>query len=147
MLQVDLIQEFLRKERIAVVGVSRKNDIPANEIFNRFKRNGYHTYQINPNSRSINGEICFETLHDLPMAPEAVMLAGSPKVSEQLAEDCARLKIPIVWMHKGIGVGSYSAVAEEKYKKHGIKVITNGCPLMFVGKVDIFHKFVKWLKK
>ena len=50
-------------------------------------------------------------------------------------------------MHKGKGVGRYYAVVEEKYKKHGIKVITNGCPLMFVGKVDIFHKFVKWLKK
>lgn len=147
MLQVELIQDFLSKEHIAVVGVSRKNDIPANYIFDKLKDNGYSVYPINPNTRSIKGEICYDSLHALPMAPEAVLLAGTPEVSAQTIDQCVELKIPIVWMHRGIGAGSYSKIAEEKCKRNGIEVITNGCPMMFIGKVDWFHLFLKWLKK
>jgi len=146
MLQKDLIQEFLKKKRIAVVGVSRKGDIPANFIFKRFRESGYTAFPINPNAEEVEGEKCYPDISSLPEIPEGVMLAGTPEVSEKCLLDCIENKVPIVWMHRGIGKGSFSPIAEVEAREHGIKVINNGCPMMFVGKVDGFHKLLKWFK-
>jgi len=146
MLQKDLIQEFLGKKRIAVVGVSRKGDLPANYIFKKFKKGGYSVYPINPNANEVEGEKCYPDIYSLPEIPEAILMAGTPEVSEKCMEDCVKNKIPIVWMHRGIGKGSYSVKAEENAKRNGIKVISNGCPMMFISKVDGFHKFLSWIK-
>ena len=136
MLQVDLINEFLSKKRIAVVGVSRKGDIPANEIYKNFKKTGYTVYPVNPNAAEIEGDTCYADIMSIPEKPEAVFLAGAPKVSQEVVEDCDKAQVPIVWMHRGIGKGSYSEEAEAYCKEHNIKVITNGCPFMFLKPVD-----------
>jgi hypothetical protein len=147
MLQIDLIEEFLDKKTIAVVGVSRKGKNPANLILKKFKSAGYETYGINPKATEIDGEKCYPDIGSLPIKPEAVMLAGPPGVSESAVLDCIEGKVSIVWMHRGMGEGSYSEKAEEECKANGIKVITNGCPMMFVGKVDPFHRVFRWFKK
>ncbi len=147
MLQLDLIHEFLDKKVIAVVGVSRNGDLPANHIYQKFKQLGYETYQVNPNSEEIDGDKCYPDLGGLPSKAEAVLLGGRPEVSSTTIDECGELDIPIVWMHKGFGQGSYSEEAVEKCNKAGIKAIVNGCPLMFLGKVDPFHKVLRWFKK
>ncbi len=146
MLQIDLIRQFLAKKVIAVVGVSRKGDIPANYIFKRFKDSGYQAFPINPNAEEIGGEKVFASLKDLPKKPEAVLLAGTPEVSEKTVTDCVEANVPIVWMHRGIGNGSYSESATNELLKNDIHVITNGCPMMFIPKVDIFHRIFRWFK-
>jgi len=147
MLQLEYIAEFLNKKIISVVGVSRKGDIPANAIFNKFKAAGYETYAVNPNTDEVAGEKCYASIGLLPTKPEAVVLAGPPSVTEKVVADCITAKIPIVWMHRGIGRGSFSEKAAEVCKANGIKVITNGCPMMFVSPVDPFHRIYKWFKK
>ena len=147
MLQIDLIHEFLSRKSVAVVGVSRMGDIPANMIFKRFLEAGYEAYPINPNTKEINGKVCYPNLQSLPTVPEAVFLAGTPAVSESTVDDCVELKVPIVWMHKGIGQGSFSEVARQKCEANGIQAIYNGCPMMFIKPVDPFHGILKWFKK
>jgi len=146
MLQKALIREFLEKSSIAVVGVSRKADIPANSIFRKFQQAGYTVYPINPNADTVEGVKCYPNLASLPEMPEAVMLAGPPAATETAVQDCIRHNVPIVWMHKGIGRGSYSEKADHEAEANGVRVIRNGCPLMFVDKVDGFHKALRWFK-
>ncbi len=147
MIQTELIIEFLSKKKIAVVGVSRKGDIPANHIFHKFKDAGYDVYPVNPHAEVVEGLTCYPDISSLPEKPEAVMLAGTPVVSEKVMQECLDNHVDLVWMHKGIGQGSYSPKADQLAGEKGITVIKNGCPMMFVGKVDPFHKVLKWIKK
>ena len=146
MLQKDLIKNFLESKVIAVVGVSRKKDIPANGIFEKFRKAGYNTYPINPNAEEIGGAKCYPSITDLPEHPDGVLLAGTPDVSEQVARECIAVGVKNVWMHRGIGNGSYSEKAESIFKESGIQAITNGCPMMFIKPVDPFHRIFKWFK-
>lgn len=146
MLQHKLIDFFLSQPIIAVVGVSRTEDQPANHIFKKFKELQYVVYPVNPHAGRVDGERCYPDLLRVPLAPSAVMLAGTPEVSLKTIQDCVSLNVSVVWMHKGIGEGSYSEAAAALADKHGIKVIKNGCPMMFLGKVDIFHRALKWFK-
>ena len=146
MLQMELIHEFLECKVIAVIGVSRKKKIPANGIFQKFKKAGYEVYPINPNADEINNFKCYPNITSLPSKPEAVLLAGKPKISEIVVEDCISQNIKHIWMHRGIGEGSYSEKADMKCQENGIEVIRNGCPMMFVKPVDPFHRIFKWFK-
>jgi hypothetical protein len=147
MLQLELIQGFLQNQKIAVVGVSRKGDIPANEIFKRLNANGYKVFPVNPNASEVEGKTCYPAIKDIPEKPDAVMLASTPEVSDQVIDECGEMGIKWAWMHHGMGKGSYSKTAVDKAKSLGINLVHNGCPMMFVGSVDPFHKFFRWLKK
>ena len=146
MLQLDLIKDFLAQKTIAIVGVSRKADIPANHIFDKFRSAGYHAYPVNPNAEEIDGEKCYPDLAHLPEKPDAVLLGSTPDVSFHIASEVIELQIPRVWMHKGIGKGSYSYEAAGKLIDHGVNVIKNGCPMMFIKNVDPFHRVLRWFK-
>lgn len=146
MLQTSLIKEFLESKSIAVVGVSRKKDIPANAIFKKMADSGYDTYAINPNTADIDGIPCFPSISDLPEKPDSVFLAGPPHVSEIVVKECVVLGIKKVWMHKGIGDGSYSKTAQDYCRENGIEAIINGCPMMFIKPIDPFHRILRWFK-
>lgn len=146
MLQTTLINQFLDSKVIAVVGVSRSKDIPANGIFNKFKSAGYEVYPINPNAENIEGEKCYPDLGALPSKPDAVLLASTPEVSEIVVGQCLDQGINKVWMHRGIGNGSYSTKAESFCRENEIDVITNGCPMMFIKPIDPFHRIFRWFK-
>ncbi len=147
MLQLDLINRFMDSRRIAVVGVSRKKDLPANYILKKLKASGYEAVAINPNADEIDGDRCYPSIKELQERPEAVMLAGTPATSENVIEECAEAGISLVWMHRGMGPGSYSRRAEIKCLEQGIDAITNGCPMMFIKPVDPFHRLLRWFKR
>lgn len=146
MLPRDLIESFLAQPIIAVTGVSRNDDNSANHIYRRFKEADYVVFPVNPLADEVEGDKCFHRLKDLPLAPSAVMMASTPDASLATMRACIELNVPLVWMHSGIGQGSYSEEAAELGRAHGIKVIDQGCPLMFIGKVDLFHKVLRWIK-
>lgn len=146
MLQKNLIEFFLAQPIIAVVGVSREGNSPGNHIYKKFKELDYVVYPVNPKAARINGDKCYPNLYKVPLTPTAVLLAGPPESTEGVILDCIALHIPIVWMHRGIGTGSFSQEADMMARANGIQVIDNGCPLMFLGNVDPFHKVLKWFK-
>ena len=146
MLQVEQIRRFLDSKVVAVFGVSRKKDIPANGIFEKFRKAGYEVYAINPNTEQIDGIQCYPNIDSIPDKVEAALLACHPSISEMAVEDCISQGITNIWMHKGIGNGSYSEEAEKKCQENGIEAITNGCPMMFIKPIDPFHRILKWFK-
>ena len=146
MLQTSQIENFLSSKIIAIVGVSRKKDIPANAIFKKFNNAGYRVFAINPNASEIDGFKCYPDVLSLPAKPEGVFLASTPDVSERVVKECISLGIKQVWMHRGIGNGSYSEVAHSLCRDNDIDAITNGCPMMFIKPIDPFHRILRWLK-
>ena len=141
------VADFLAQKIIAVAGVSRDGDLPANLIFRKLRNAGYEVFPVNPNAREVEGTECFPDLASVPAEVQGLVIATSPTAAESLVDECIRLGIPRVWMHRSFGEGSVSPGAAEKCQEAGIAVIPGACPMMYVEPVDIGHRCIRWVLK
>lgn len=146
-----LVDDFVAQDRIAVVGVSTKNEEAANMIYKKFKGAGYEVFAVNPTTEVFKGDPCYPSVKDIPGGAQAVVLVLKPEVTEKVVRECAEAGITHVWMHRSIG-NSVSDEAVQFCKDNGIQVIGGGCPMMFVKPVDFGHvcmrfigRFTGWL--
>lgn len=146
----NLVQDFLAQKKIAVVGVSDKRDTGCNLAYKKFQENGYQTYAVNPRIATYYGQTCYADLKSIPEKVDAVFILASPKVTEQVVQQCVDLGIKHVWMHcmmgtkPGLqaGASSVSQSAIEMCKANGIEVIPGACPNQFL-KPDFGHKMMR----
>ncbi len=143
---VEAASEFLSKRRIAVTGVSRKEEgHGANVVYKRLRERGYQVFAINPSASTVEGDPSYPNLKSVPGGVEAVVIGTAPDAAQGTVAECADLGIRQVWMHRAIGGGSVSHEAAQFGREHGIAVIEGGCPLMFDPAADGAHKFMKTL--
>lgn len=148
----NLVQDFLSQKRIAVVGVSDKRDTGCNLAYKKFKDNGYQVYAVNPRLTTYDGQACYPDLKSIPGKVNAVFLLTSPRVTEEVVQQCVELEIKQVWMHcmmgtkPGLAAGmtSVSQSAVEMCKANGITVIPGSCPNQFL-QPDLGHKMMRGL--
>ena len=148
----NMVQDFLAQKKIAVVGVSDKRETGCNMAYTRFKESGYQVFAVNPRISTFNGATCYPDLRSIPDKPDAVFILASPKVTDQIVQQCADLGIRHVWMHcmmgtrPGLAAGmtSVSQEAVEVCKANGIAVIPGSCPNQFL-KPDFGHKAMRGL--
>ena len=139
-------EEFLKLKSIAVAGVSSTKKNAANYIYEKLRNTGYYVFAVNPNaSEIIGGDPCYPNLTAIPEKIEGVVIGTNQKVTLRVVEECARMGIQHVWIHKSFDEGSYSEEAEKFCKENGIKLIPTGCPMMFCKPVDFPHKCIKWV--
>jgi predicted CoA-binding protein len=148
----NLVQDFLAQKKIAVVGVSDKRDTGCNMTYKKFKDNGYQVYAVNPRIDTYEKEACYADLKSIPDKVDAVFILASPKVTEQIVQQCVELGVKHVWMHcmmgtkPGLAAGmtSVSPSAVELCKANGIAVIPGSCPNQFL-QPDLGHKMMRGL--
>jgi uncharacterized protein len=148
----ELVQGFLSQKKIAIVGVSDKRETGCNASYKKFKEAGYQVYAVNPRISSFEGNSCYADLKSIPERPDAVFMLTSPKVTEQIVQQCVDLGIKYVWMHcmmgtkPGLaeGMTSVSQSAVEMCKANGIAVIPGACPNQFL-KPDFGHAMMRGL--
>ena len=146
----NMVQDFLAQKKIAVVGVSDKRDSGCNLSYKKLKENGYHVYPVNPRMTSYEKDVCYPDLKSIPEKVDAVFILASPKVTEQIVQQCVDLGIKHVWMHcmmgtkPGLAAGmtSVSQRAVEMCKANGIAVIPGSCPNQFL-KPDFGHAMMR----
>lgn len=138
------VAQFLGGKRLVVAGVSRSGRAPSNAIFKRFRGCGYEVFPVNPVATSIGGERCYPDLRSVPAPIDGVMIATHPGEAAGLVRQCAELGISRVWFHRSIGDGSVSPEALASCRANHIEPIVGGCPMMYCGGVDIFHKCMRW---
>jgi predicted CoA-binding protein len=138
------VAEFLRGKRFAVAGVSRSGKLPANAIYRRLRDSGYDAIPVNPSATSVEGVPCYPDLGSIPGPVDGVIVATHPDVSLQLVRQCAELGVKQVWFHRSFGDGSVSLAAVEECRTRGISCLVGGCPLMYCGPVDPFHRLMRW---
>ena len=146
----NLVQDFLAQKKIAVVGVSDRRETGCNAAYKRFKDGGYQVYAVNPHISQFEGDPCYPDLKTLPEVPDAVFMLTSPKVSEQVVQQCVDLGIQHVWMHclmgtkpgAGASMTSVSQGAVRVCREHGIAVIPGTCPNQFL-EPDFAHKMMR----
>jgi len=153
MAKVDnLVQNFLAQKKIAVVGVSDKRDTGCNLAYTKFKENGYQVYAVNPRIPNYEGAPCYPDLKSTPEKPDAVFILASPKVTEQIVQQCIDIGVKHIWMHCMMGtkpglaasMTSVSQSAVEACKANGIAVIPGSCPNQFL-KPDFGHAMMRGL--
>ena len=145
-----MVQGFLAQKKVAVVGVSDKRETGCNLAYNKFKENGYQVFAVNPRISTFSGAPCYPDLTSIPDKPDAVFILASPKVTDQIVQQCVDLGIKHVWMHcmmgtkPGLAAGmtSVSQEAVEKCKANGIAVIPGSCPNQFL-KPDFGHGMMR----
>jgi predicted CoA-binding protein len=145
-----LVQDFLAQKRIAVVGVSDKRETGCNLAYRKFKENRYQVYAVNPRLNTFEGAPCFADLNSIPETPDAVFILTSPKVTEQIVQQCVDLGIKHVWMHCMLGTkaglaGSLTSVSQHAVRvcrENGISVIPGACPNQFL-KPDVGHALMR----
>lgn len=147
-----LVQDFLAQKKIAVVGVSDKRETGCNQAYNNFKKNGYQVYAVNPRITTFKGDPCYADLKSIPEKVDAVFILTSPKVTEQIVQQCVDLGVKYVWMHCMMGTkpsltasgSSVSRDAVEMCKATGIAVIPGSCPNQFL-KGDFGHVMMRMM--
>ena len=151
MAKVDaLVHDFLAQKKIAVVGVSDKRETGCNLGYRKFKAAGYSVYPVNPHLMTFEGAPCYPDLKSIPDKPEAVFILASPKVTEQIVQQCVDLGIKHVWMHCMMGTKpglspdstSVSLDAVQICRENGISVIPGSCPNQFL-KPDFGHAMMR----
>jgi predicted CoA-binding protein len=137
-------QDFLAQKRIAVAGVSRQGDIPANFIYKKLRETGHEVYGINPHTDKIEGDVCYPALAAIPVKVDGVVIATHPSNTRAVVQDCSELGINRVWIHRSFGQGSIDKTALDLCRQLGLTVIPGSCPMMFCEPVDVAHKCMRW---
>jgi uncharacterized protein len=146
----NLVQDFLAQKKIAIVGVSDKRDTGCNLAYKKLKENGYQVFAVNPRITTYEGAPCYSDLKSIPEKPDAVFILTSPKVTDQIIQQCVDLGIKHVWMHCMLGtkpglaasMTSVSQSAVEICTVNGISVIPGSCPNQFL-KPDLAHSLMR----
>ena len=136
------VERFLAQRRIAVAGVSRHTDQPANAIFRRLREVGHEVFPVNPATPEVEGTTCYPQLAAIPGGVGAVMVVVPPSAAPAIVAEAADLGVRHVWLHRSFGTGSVSQEAVQLGRERGVEVIVGGCPMMVVGKVDPFHRLM-----
>ena len=139
------IRDFLSTRRIAVTGVSRDRNQPANLIYRRLRDTGYEVVAVNPAAGEVEGDRCWPDLASVPGDLDAVVVATPPAAAIDVVRSCAERGVRLVWMHRSFGEGSVSAAAVALCRERGIRAIVGGCPMMYCGKVDVAHRCMRWI--
>ena len=149
-----MVKEFLSQKKIAVVGVSDKRDTGCNLNYKKFKDNGYQVFAVNPRIATFEGDACYPDLKSIPEKVDAVFILASPKVTDQIVDQCVELGVKHVWMHCMMGtkpglaasMTSVSQSAVEKARANGIAVIPGSCPNQFL-QPDFGHAMMRGMWK
>ena len=139
------IADFLACKSIAVAGVSRNPNQPANTIFRRLRESGYNVYPTNPNCEEVENTRCYASIADIPDPVEAVVVVTHPDVALDVVRQSVARGAKHLWFHRSFGQGSVSPEAVAECERSNINYIAGGCPMMFCEPVDIAHRCMRWV--
>jgi predicted CoA-binding protein len=140
-------KDFLAQRRIAVVGVSRTGNQPANFIFRKLRDAGHEVFPVNAATAAVEGVTCYPALKWIPGGVTAAVIVTPAEATEGVVRECAELGIRRVWLHRSFGAGSVSAAAIQAARTAGLTLIPAGCPMMFCAPVDLPHRCFRWCLK
>lgn len=120
------IERLLRNvQKIAVVGLSPKENRPSNEVSRYLLSAGYTIYPVNPGHAKILGQTCYAELPAVPFPIDVVDIFRRSEDVLPIVEQALRLDpLPkAIWMQQGVINEPAAQLAREK----GIFVIMDRC--------------------
>jgi predicted CoA-binding protein len=121
-----LIEQILEQRYFAVTGVSRNPEKYGHIVYQKLKAAGYTVYAINPNTDSIDGDVCYPSLDNVPGPIDCVVTVTPPAVTEKTVRAAGYLRIPFVWMQPG----SESTSAYNLARSLSMQIVSGGPCIM-----------------
>ena len=118
------IREILMSsKRIAVAGLSPKEDRPSNRVAKYLIEHGYDIIPVNPGQKEILGIKCYPSIADIPFEVDiADMFLNVSRIPDAV-DQAIEKGVKVIWMQLGI----YHREAGEKAVCSGAKVIMDKC--------------------
>ena len=118
------LQELLATSRtIAVVGHSDKPYRDSYGVAQYLRQAGYRVYAVNPNLRSVAGEIAYPNLRQVPERVDIVDVFRRAEYLGQVVEDAIAIGARAVWGQFGV----VDPAAAERAQAAGLVVVMDRC--------------------
>jgi uncharacterized protein len=137
------IESFLSSKKIAIAGVSRDSKKFGYSVFTALSEKGFDVYPINPNTNSIGGTPCFQSISTLPSDVKNLLILTPRNQTAQLIGEAAAQGISNVWIQQMSETPEAIQLAESNH----IQLVSKQCILMWADPVNSIHKFHKSIKK
>jgi predicted CoA-binding protein len=84
-----------------VVGASRDRRKYGNKVLRAYLQDQRTVYPVNPGATVVEGLAAFPDLASLPQTVHGLSIVTSPRVTEQVVTEAAKLGIRHIWMQPG----------------------------------------------
>ena len=122
----ELIQEFMKQKKFAVVGATDNPEKYGNQIVKNLKNRGYEVYPVNPRLKNLEGFRCYPSLADIPVKVDVVDFVVPPKATEGILRQCLELGLNRIWLQPG----SESENAISFCHENNLKVVHSVCVML-----------------
>ncbi len=122
----ELIEEFMKQKRFAVIGASDNEGKYGNRIVKNLKDRGYEVFPVNPRLKEVEGLACYAALSEIPCMVDVVDFVVPPAVTEEVIKQCKGLGLNRIWLQPG----SESQAALDYCRENNLHVVYNVCVMM-----------------
>ncbi len=140
-----LVEEFLRKKRIAIWGMEEAKSDPGHLVAAKLRKQGIEVIAVNPRFSDDPSQRRASSLTKIDPPAEAVLVYVDRPQTMEAVGDCLAAKIPMVWLHDALSPGAAIPTAIDKLQAAGCTVIPGLCPMFYLRPVDPGHFCLKWL--
>lgn len=134
------IDDFLRNDPIAFIGVSRTDKAFANGVYRELRSHGHRLVPVHPSLDEIAGDACVPEVASLPDGiGGAIVMVGADR-SAEVVRACLERGVPRIWLHRGVGPSSVSEEAVALCREAGVTVVDGACPLMYDAPTGFVHR-------
>lgn len=138
-----LVEEFVKQKRIAVVGVSSNPKKFGTSCYSHLKERHYKVIPVNLHASEIGGEKCYPDLLSIPQKPDAALIVVPKAETEKVVKQAFKAGINFLWIQQN----SETKAALDFCKANNIKVISGECIMMFTEPVKSLHRFHRFINK
>lgn len=108
---------------IAVVGATDNPNKYGSVIYRDLKAKGYHVYPVNPNRDTVDGDIAYRDLRELPETPDIVNIVVPPQRTMRVLELAEELGIKNIWVQPG----AEDVAVMERLENGPFQYLANAC--------------------
>ncbi len=123
------IKAMLDKKSWAVVGATENPSKFGNKIYKKLKAFGYEVYAVNPMYQSVEGDICYPSLSEVPVKIDCVSVVVGPDKSSDVLAEVKQLGIENIWFQPG----TYTPEIVEASEVAGLNTVYMNCVLVELG--------------
>ena len=97
-----LIDLFNRINRIAVIGLSPKEDRPSHRVAKHMQEFEFEIIPVRPAVTEVLGTKAYASLLEIPFEVDLVNVFRAPKYVAEITEQCIDKKISALWLQEGV---------------------------------------------
>jgi hypothetical protein len=132
-----LIEDFIKVKKIAIVGMSRSGKKFGNTVGKELKLKGLEIFPVHPELQEIDGMTCYPNLKSLAGKVDGVWISISPEKVNAVLEEAAEIGLKNIWLQQG----SWSNEVQETIDRLKLQVVVKKCIMMYTQPVHSVHKF------